>query len=453
MSSDKGNSGNNSGPSGSVGDSSDGEEQEESSSSASDLNLDNVNDVLANFRQQWQRELQISPKHKGAASSKKKAEDWTDGKNDDVESRAKALFLKGAELERTGKLYEAIQFYKRAVQLVPDIELKLYESSKTKPRVRRETVSSNDEYNDSLNLVEDLESDDEDVLPDTDLYARFQRKVSKHHCVCLPQYEQRSAHISSLPMEIILYILRWVVSTDLDLRSLEMCARVCRGFYICTRDTEIWRLACAKVWGINCGTKPDPYLSWRNMFIERARLHFNGCYISKTTYIRHGENSFQDQFYRPWHIVEYYRYLRFFPEGKVLMLTTPEDPAQCISHLRYRNPRHGGVLSGHYRIRENTVTLLVQRHDIKNTSLNYKLRGKRKDIPDHAEQSFHLELQISNHHKRKHVQLTWLRYSVFTRNRNGTESTSTFDLVGNRFPTLWFSRVKSYTLESDGPLQ
>lgn len=46
------------------------------------------------------------------------------------------------------------------------------------------------------------------------------------------------------------------------------------------------------------------------MFIERARLHFNGCYISKTTYIRHGENSFQDQFYRPWHIVEYYRYLR-----------------------------------------------------------------------------------------------------------------------------------------------
>lgn len=50
-----------------------------------------MNDVLANFRQQWQRELQISPKHKGAASSKKKAEDWTDGKNDDVESRVSIL--------------------------------------------------------------------------------------------------------------------------------------------------------------------------------------------------------------------------------------------------------------------------------------------------------------------------------------------------------------------------
>jgi F-box protein 9 len=63
------------------------------------------------------------------------------------------------------------------------------------------------------------------------------------------------------------------------------------------------------VWGVNCGVL-TPYESWRKMFIERPRLQFNGCYISKTTYVRNGENSFQDQFYRPWHVVEYYRYLR-----------------------------------------------------------------------------------------------------------------------------------------------
>jgi len=34
------------------------------------------------------------------------------------------LFL-GADLEKAGKLYEAIQFYRKAVQLVPDIEYKL----------------------------------------------------------------------------------------------------------------------------------------------------------------------------------------------------------------------------------------------------------------------------------------------------------------------------------------
>ena len=56
----------------------------------------------------------------------------------------------------------------------------------------------------------------------------------------------QTTHISALPMEIILYVLRWVVSSDLDLRSLEMCSRVCRGFYLCSRDPEIWRLACAR---------------------------------------------------------------------------------------------------------------------------------------------------------------------------------------------------------------
>lgn len=35
------------------------------------------------------------------------------------------LSLTGADLEKAGKLYEAIQFYRKAVQLVPDIEYKL----------------------------------------------------------------------------------------------------------------------------------------------------------------------------------------------------------------------------------------------------------------------------------------------------------------------------------------
>lgn len=65
-----------------------------------------------------------------------------------------------------------------------------------------------------------------------------------------------------------------------------------------------------RTWGVNCGTSTGSYKSWRDMFIERPRVNFNGCYISKNTYIRNGENSFQDQFYRPWYLVAYYRYLR-----------------------------------------------------------------------------------------------------------------------------------------------
>ena len=36
--------------------------------------------------------------------------------------QARELFLEGVNLEESGKLYEAIRYYKRAVSLVPNIE-------------------------------------------------------------------------------------------------------------------------------------------------------------------------------------------------------------------------------------------------------------------------------------------------------------------------------------------
>lgn len=94
------------------------------------------------------------------------------------------------------------------------------------------------------------EEDDETNLDDVDLMLRFQLAVQR-----TGRLFQRSGdrnvihtglHFSDLPMEIILYILKWVVSVDLDLRSLEQCSAVCKGFYICSKDHDIWRLACLR---------------------------------------------------------------------------------------------------------------------------------------------------------------------------------------------------------------
>ena len=40
-----------------------------------------------------------------------------------------------------------------------------------------------------------------------------------------------------------------------------------------------------------------------------------GVYISKISYVRSGEHSL-DGYYKPYHTVVYYRYLRFFPDGQ-----------------------------------------------------------------------------------------------------------------------------------------
>lgn len=43
---------------------------------------------------------------------------------------------------------------------------------------------------------------------------------------------------TALPPEVLIYIFRWVVSSDLDLRALEQLSLVCRGFYICARSDQ-----------------------------------------------------------------------------------------------------------------------------------------------------------------------------------------------------------------------
>ncbi|XP_018335122.1 F-box only protein 9 [Agrilus planipennis] len=424
------------------------DEQEDSSSSLDKEEEDNVQQLLTTFREKWKKELEDSSKP--FKLTKQPQLNTLENYSGDTETIAKELFLKGIEMEKCGKLYEAIQFYRRAVQLVPDIEFRLDEKSKTK--LRETPIRDNDNSIENENIVEDMQSssdEDEDEIRG-DLYAHILRKVGTMKWVCIPKYEPEGIHIRDLPTEIMLYILKWVVSSDLDMRSLEICSRVSRGFFLCSRDSEIWRLACVRTWGLNCGGLTNMYSSWRQMYIERARLNFNGCYISKTTYIRHGENSFQDQYYRPWHMVTYYRYFRFFPEGIVLMLTTADEPAQSVSHLKYRKSKNLGVLSGHYRLKDDRVLIVVQHH-----TAQIKNRKGRKELiqPDGiAEQISRLELQIKDHKKQRHVQLVWKDYCVFTRRRNGNESNYIIDLVTNRFPPLWFSRVKSYTSETESLL-
>lgn len=84
------------------------------------------------------------------------------------------------------------------------------------------------------------------------------------------------------------------------------------------------------------------------MFIDRPRVQFNGCYISKTSYLRYGENSFQDQFYRLVQVVEYYRYIRFYPYGKVLVMTSSDEPSQGVGKMNFKNSQRE-CMPGHYR--------------------------------------------------------------------------------------------------------
>ena len=108
---------------------------------------------------------------------------------------------------------------------------------------------------------------------------------------------------------MLIDILKWVVTIDLDLRSLENCAEVCRGFYVAARSADIWRLVCLRTWGLNTAPielqpalEPESETAdtvnyngnvWRNYYLSRPRVQLNGCYIARMSYFRQGERRFQ----------------------------------------------------------------------------------------------------------------------------------------------------------------
>ncbi|XP_072912845.1 F-box only protein 9 isoform X6 [Hemitrygon akajei] len=318
------------------------------------------------------------------------------------EEKAKELFLKAVEQEQNGAVYEAIKYYRRAMQLVPDIEFKINYAHSP------ESDGSSKAYKEDKGKANEV----------TDLLPYFQQQLSLQdspHKICQPEFGVNQTHISDIPFEILVYIFRWVVSSHLDLRSLEQLSMVCRAFYVCARDPEIWRLACLKVWGRACSTLVL-YSSWRHMFLERPRVRFDGVYISKTTYVRQGEESL-DGFYRAWHQVEYYRYLRFFPGGQVIMLTTPEDPQSIVPRLCCRTPRIDAVLFGHFRLSQETdnqtkvFAVLAKKKEEKAPEYQKYRYYRRTPPPTEIDHNFHVGLQLASSGRQRFNKLVWLHHS------------------------------------------
>ncbi|KAL9892916.1 F-box only protein 9 [Glossina fuscipes fuscipes] len=469
---------------------------DESAESSSSLALNNMpqefRTALDEFRADWQKEIKqkIEPNEKELNNRDLQRDAHSDSNEIDKENLAQNLYRKAVDLEQKGKVYDAIPYYRRAVQIEPNIEFKYYEYQKLKVQ-QRALPEQHTNSSENLQLVKF----EDELEMCKDLYEKFQKDLSHSYHGKLMQSTldagtiSTEIHISDLPPELLLYILRWVISAQLDMRSLEQCSAVCKGLYLCARDEELWRLACVKVWGPNVGTLSHTdldktsattkvgdcpiiprYTTWRQMFIERERVLFNGCYISKTTYLRMGENSFQDQYYRPVQLVEYYRYLRFLTDGTVFMMTSADEPAQAVSRLRNINQNKTEILKGRYRLYGNTLSIVLKKQqqpqlqtkfisastNLPSTATLIYGRQRRNNVnlaDDNAGNStkYCLEFRILNTTKRKFGQLMWVHYSI-VQTRNKHETTSEFDLSPSKYPPLWFSIVRSYHSDADKPL-
>ncbi|KIS67033.1 SCF ubiquitin ligase complex subunit HRT3 [Mycosarcoma maydis] len=130
-----------------------------------------------------------------------------------------------------------------------------------------------------------------------------------------------------------------VVLGGSDWQSLEIVGRTCWKLRLLTKSPSLWREIVRETY-----YPPilDPSLSlttlyernhcdWRTAFINQPRVRLNGCYIAACHYARPGLS--EDAWVRVIHVVEFYRSIRFLPDGTALSLLTTDPPSETVRRL------------------------------------------------------------------------------------------------------------------------
>lgn len=281
---------------------------------------------------------------------------------------------------------------------------------------------------------------------------------SKRMAAINSQYNKKNPIVLQLPRDILTQILKWVVSSRLDVVSLANLSLVCKDFFVLSRDPSIWHLMCQRIWGPKVLRKP--YRSWQDHFTSRPHVHIHGVYISKTSYIRSGSGDGVLMSSKPYYVVEYYRIMRFFPNGEVLMLTTPEEPRQVVHLLEHKNKRVQALLYGKYTLREGEQDSIITAKltsyytpKDKMVAQSHRYRRQNQNNPPKHVNEFNVELKlVSTSSQRKFNKLIWIHHSCCTKyEKLGTESTCVFNL-NEQYPALYFNRVGSFSTQSHEPL-
>ena len=368
-----------------------------------------------------------------------------------IEKEAKKLFKTGIDLEKSGRYYEAVVLYGKATQLVPDIEYKIWSGLSD----HDQNMNINDDN--SRKFLKSLE--DLNLANEVNLIEKF-RSINLNqdgnvYFTRANDEKSKTLNLTNLPYEVIILILKWLISDQLDMQSLENFSAVCRGFYLAARDQTIWRLANLQIWGAKCIdqlSKSEANTDWRNLFITKPKANLNGVYINCTSYVRQEETCFQYTIYKPCHIVKYFRYLRFFPKGIILMLVTPDNLYQSLPKLQSQKPIHSNVIKGQYIIRGSVIyAVLKSKSNFSEDKLHYDRVSKSKTT-NLIEREYRLQFAIKNTKKGKNTKLFWLHYSLIIRPCNRLETKNTFDLNSNRLPSFHYKKVKNFISYSYNPL-
>ena len=292
-------------------------------------------------------------------------------------------YEKAVEREGQGSLGDSLSLYRKAFRMDSNVDKK-YKNKHFPPSAFTASKPTNPNPSNAPVTVPNTAHHSLTALPPT--VAELITEFSGLAIVGQPAPTELSptppCPISKIPEEILTQILHNAATNDVA--TLARLALVCKrlAFLVLTEDT-IWkrivhghefgfpamhyRFACTIAGGPEHTLEDDAldesplvqqrpnialplsptYPTYRQMFRQRPRIRFNGCYISTVNYTRPGAAAATSVTWNsPVLIVTYYRYLRFFRDGSLISLLTTSEPGDVVPYLyaEHLHQNHTGAL-------------------------------------------------------------------------------------------------------------
>jgi F-box protein 9 len=153
-----------------------------------------------------------------------------------------------------------------------------------------------------------------------------------------PEDPEKPCYLSSIPDELLLNILLHLSLSSLS--SLSRLSLVCKKLLTLSQgENSLYKALCFHYFrafdspATLLARIPDYNNEWRRMLIERPRLRFDGCYIATCHYLRPGVNDLS--WNTPIHMVTYFRFVRFYPDGTCITVLTTVEPREVVHSVSW----------------------------------------------------------------------------------------------------------------------
>lgn len=359
----------------------------------------------------------------------------------DAKQEALSWYQQGVEKELRGLLSEALTFYRKAFRRYPSVD-RAYQTA-----FRAGEVSdSSAEY--SGNSLEESgyakfiqighDYDPKNSYKSSAEFEETMRIITSLHMPIETQHAPGVVSIASLPDEILQQILSNAITASPP--SFTAISLTCQKFCLISQyEQSIWKNVCLATYRNQVYTEdmdyqpnsvvPITYSSklqnelaqhyqhdWKRMFMEKSRIRMNGCYIATCHYTRPGvrEESYMNSF----HLVTYFRFLRFYPDGTSLSLLTTSPPADVV----------------------HQINLGSKLKDIQIGKWSMTRSGKLSiEATGPASYLFFMSLQVKSSSRGRQNKLQW---DIFNGTHPVTGEVTHFNLKNDK--PFYFSRVRSY---------